>query len=115
MTPLFASFRLRRRRAPVPGEAGGWLGAGRHRRAAHRRDARRGQGFGRGPPWCNGRVSGFVIVISGADTEPTVLEKIAIIGRETTSFAIIGLQSSTSLKRHLKRWHFVLDDIWCIS
>jgi len=38
-------------------------------------------------------------------------EKIAIIGRETMGFVIIGLQSSTSLKRHLKRWHFVLHDI----
>ena len=39
-------------------------------------------------------------------------EKIVIIGRETMGFAIIGLQSSTSLKRHLKYWHFVLHDIW---
>ena len=87
MTPLFASFRLRRRRAPVPGEAGGWLGAGCHRRAAHRRDARRGQGFGRRPPWCNGRVSGFVIVISGADAEPTVLalQRIASLQLELLS------------------------------
>ena len=87
MTPLFASFRLRRRRAPVPGEAGGWLGAGRHRRAAHRRDARRGQGFRRRPPWRNWRVSGFVIVISGADTEATVLtlQRIASLQLELLS------------------------------
>ena len=39
-------------------------------------------------------------------------EKIAIIARETKDFVIIGLQSSTSLKRPLKHWHFVLHDIW---
>ena len=39
-------------------------------------------------------------------------EKIAIIGRETMRFTIIGLQTSTSLKRPLKRWHFVIHDIW---
>ena len=39
-------------------------------------------------------------------------EKTVIIGRETMGFAIIGLQSSTSLKQHLKRWHFILYDIW---
>ena len=40
------------------------------------------------------------------------VEKIAIIGRETMRFAIIELQTSTSLKGPMKRWHFVIHDIW---
>lgn len=68
MTPLVCFLPRRRRRAPVSGEADGWLGAGRYRRATPRRDARRGQGFRRRPPRRHWRVSGFVIVISGADT-----------------------------------------------
>ena len=43
---------------------------------------------------------------------PRPREKIAIIGLQTMRFAVIGPQSSTSLKRPLKRWHFILHDIW---
>jgi hypothetical protein len=35
-------------------------------------------------------------------------EKIAMIGRKTMGFASTGLQTLTWLKRHLKRWYFVI-------
>ncbi|OEL28581.1 hypothetical protein BAE44_0010400 [Dichanthelium oligosanthes] len=39
-------------------------------------------------------------------------QKFAIIGLQTMGFAIIGLQSWTSLKRPLKRWHFGIIGFW---
>jgi putative exporter of polyketide antibiotics len=57
------------------------------------------------------QVSGWILMASFGSVVslfPPAAEKFAIMGLQTMGFAIIGLQSSTSLKRPLKRWHFAI-------